>query len=119
MKFDDQRILTIEEIIDRINSADDFTSKCRYRVGVLIEHFEQLSNNASGFEFKDHILWAMGIKEICADMLKDLDEANDLTCMLEKNINLYSLDMEKIKKEEKYLKSIGIDKKLVTAEVAA
>jgi hypothetical protein len=120
MKFTDEKILTVEEIIERIKGANDLTSKCRNRISVLKEHFDQLSNNQDeNFAIDDHVLWADGIREICADILKDLTEAEDLTFKIEDKIKLYSLDMKKVKEKEKYLKSIGIDKNLVTEEVTA
>jgi len=47
------KIKTVEEMMERINNADDLTSKCRYRIGVLVEHFEHLSDKGSDFCFDD------------------------------------------------------------------
>jgi hypothetical protein len=112
------KIKTVEEMMERINNADDLTSKCRYRIGVLVEHFEHLSGKEGGFGFDDHVLWALGIKEICSDVARGLSEADELIFRMGDHLKLYSLDMEKVKKENKYRKSIGIDEPLEAAEEA-
>lgn len=47
-----------------------------------------------------------------------LSEADDLIFRMGDHLKLYSLDMEKVKKENKYRKSIGIDEPLEVAEEA-
>lgn len=100
------KIGTIDRIMDQIKDAERLVEKCRCRLGVLTEHFEQLSHEDE-IAF-DHVLWAMGVKEIITDVMEDLTESADALFDLE-DLKLYSLDMGKVEKENKYLKSIGID----------
>ncbi|MHB8828355.1 MAG: hypothetical protein ACYC6Q_02315 [Syntrophales bacterium] len=96
-------------MMDQIAEADRLAEKCKCRLGVLAEHFEQLSNEEHELAFDDHVLWAMGIKKILTDTMKDLSGVNTLTFGLHDDLKLYSLDMEKVENENKYRKSIGID----------
>ena len=114
-----EKILTVEEMADRISEAEDLATKSRVKVQVLTELFEHLSHEDSGFELEDSVGWAMGIKEICADMHGNLEAASECLLLMNDHLKLYSIDMEKVKKEEEYLKSIGIDNPFRTEEVAA
>jgi hypothetical protein len=112
-----KKILTVEEITDRISNAKNLADKCRWKVGVLMEYFELLSHEESGFEFDDYVAWARGISKMCADVKNELLEAGYMIARMDEHLKLYSLDMEKVKKENKHLKSIGIDNLLEPAEV--
>lgn len=113
------KIKTVEEMTEQIRNASDLTDKCRWRIGVLMEYFELLSHEDSGLELEDSVAWARGIKAMCADVVKELLEAGDLIVRMDDHLKLYSLDMEKVKKENKYRKSIGIDTPLEAEEVPA
>jgi len=109
MKTERREVKTTGMMIDQIADANNLANKCRCRLGVLREHFDHLSDEENEIAFDDHVLWAMGIKEILTDTIKDLSEADALTFRLSDDLKLYSLDMEKVEKENKYRKSIGID----------
>lgn len=111
------KILTVEEMAARVSDADDLATKSRVKVNVLTELFGHLSHEDNGFELEDSVAWAMGMKEICADMHKDLEEVSDRLSWVKDCLEFYNIDMEKVKKKNKYRKSIGIDEPLEITEV--
>jgi hypothetical protein len=113
------KIKTVEEMTERINNADNLASKCRLKIGVLMEYFDLLSYEETGREIADPVAWARGIKEMCADMVDELSEAGALISRMDDDLKVYSIDIDKVKKENQYRKSIGIHDPLEVPEVPA
>ena len=100
-------ILTIEEMSNNLGEIETIVTKCRSKIYLLQSQFKPLAFGHD-LEVDDEVLWAMGINEVCEEIVKDLTETYDLMNNFCNSIELCSIDDAKVEKQKKYLKSIGI-----------
>jgi len=96
--------MTVEEIINNTGDIENIATICRSKIYVLASQFKQMVLN--DMEIEDESAWAQGIHEICNDVFNSLAQIYELTDHF-RDLELYSIDPEKIKKREEYLMRLG------------
>lgn len=97
-----------KSITDEANNCHDIAQRCRWKIQVLKEMFEAMSDQ-DPIQFNDHVSCFLGLKAICTEVTDQLHEIYDVTSVIKDHAEICSLDPEKVKKHDEYLRSAGID----------
>ncbi len=102
-------ILTVEEMSNNVGEIVEIITKCRSKTYLLQTQFEPIVRGGGGDTgIDDDVLWAMGLQQLCKEILEDLTVIYDLSDHVCESIELCSIDNAKVEKQKTYLKSIGI-----------
>ena len=100
-------IMEVEKMSSNVGEIVSIITKCRSKAYLLQTQFEPIvRGDDTGVD--DDVLWAMGLQEVCKEIVEDLTGIYDLTDHVCESIELCSPDDAKVEKRKTYLKSIGI-----------